>query len=161
MKKTNLIFQTRTFCMMNAEEPLCRSYRMKVRCFEKIPRKFEFDGSIDNYCSFTFPPGYSYYMEEFSLVDYKNPDNFVLINGIDTGYKPKLRWEDREQTMWSKLPKICKLDECEPHPLHMNLTRRENSCIKSLKVKKNQIFYPFIVNFSPKDRTIFRYIQEL
>ena len=139
---------------MNAEEPLCRPYKTKVRCFEKIPQRFEFDGSIDNYCSFTFPPGYSYYTEEFNLVDYENPDNFVLIDGNNVGYKPKLRWEDRENTMWSKLPKICKLDNCEPHPLHKKPNRRRNFCIKSLKVKKLSIFFL-------DHRTIFRYIQEL
>ena len=120
---------------MNQEESLCRPYETAVRCFERIPDRFDYDGSIDEDCSLVFPPGYSVYIEEFNLVDYKNPDNFVLINGDHQGYRPKLQWEDREQTLWTELNK-CESNSCEPNPLLKKSTRRELDCIKSLKVTK-------------------------
>ena len=114
---------------MNQEEKLCRPYQAKIRCFQEIPQRFEFDGGFNiKSCSIIFPPGYSIYVEEFILDD-PGPDNFVLLDERPLEYSPKLNWLDREQTMWSKLDK--------KNPLYMKASRRKNrSCVKSLKVGK-------------------------
>ena len=114
---------------MNQEENICRPYQAEVRCFEKIPYRFEFDGYIDEKsCSVIFPPGYSIYIEEFNLKD-PGPDNFVLLDGDFLQYKTQLKWEDREQTMWKNLQKS--------NPLNKKLIRRSNiPCVKTLKVTK-------------------------
>ena len=52
---------------MNSEESICKPYQKDVVCFQKVPDRFEFDGSSNNSCSLVFPPGYSIYVEEFSL----------------------------------------------------------------------------------------------
>ena len=119
--------KTRTFCMMNQEEGICRPYQAEVRCFDKIPDRFAFDGNIDGKsCSVIFPPGYSIYIEEFDLKD-PGPDNFVLLDGDFLQYHSKLNWDDREQIMWNKLNKN--------HPLNRKSNRRSNiPCVKTLKV---------------------------
>ena len=113
--------------MMNQEEKICRSYQAKVRCFDKIPSRFEFDGFIDEKsCSVILPSGYSIFIEEFILDD-PGPDNFVLLDGRPLEYNSKLKWEDREQTMWKNLN--------TRNPLNMKSTRRPNiPCVKTLKV---------------------------
>ena len=113
--------------MMNQEENICRSYQAKVRCFDKIPSRFEFDGFIDEKsCSVILPSGYSIFIEEFILDD-PGPDNFVLLDGRPLEYNSKLKWEDREQTMWKNLN--------TRNPLNMKSTRRPNiPCVKTLKV---------------------------
>ena len=115
--------------MMNQEEKICRKYKNEVRCFEKFPSRFKFDGGVDEKsCSLIFPPGYSIYIEEFILDD-PGPDNFVLLDGHPLVYTSKLKWEDREQTMWKNLNKS--------HPLSKKSNRRSNiPCVKSLKVIK-------------------------
>lgn len=111
---------------MNSEEKICDSYQNNIKCFQKIPERFEFDGSIDDPCSFVFPPGYSIYVEEFILDD-PGPDNFVLLDGRDMIYEAKLKWEDRYRTLWMKLNK--------KNPLTKNFNRRPNHrCVKTLKV---------------------------
>ena len=114
---------------MNQEEKLCRRYQAKIRCFQEIPERFEFDGGFEiKSCSIIFPPGYSIYVEEFILDD-PGPDNFVLLDGQPLEYSSKLEWQDREQTMWRKLDRT--------NPLHMKSNRRKNySCLKSLKVRQ-------------------------
>ena len=114
---------------MNQKEKICRSYQAEVRCFEKIPYRFEFNGNIDKKpCSVIFPPGYSIYFEEFILDD-PGPDNFVLVDGNSIVYHSKLKWEKREQAMWKKLRKS--------NLLNMKSNRRENiPCINTLKVTK-------------------------
>ena len=116
--------------MMNQEEKICRQYKTKVRCFQMIPYRFEFDGRInDKSCSQTFPPGYSIYVEEFNLDD-PGPDNFVLVDGRALGYSAKLKWEDRERPLWKKLPRS--------NPLNRKSNRRPNiPCVTKLKVSKN------------------------
>ena len=115
---------------MNQEEKICRLYKAEVRCFQIIPYRFEFDGRIDDKsCSLTFPPGYSIYVEEFNLDD-PGPDNFVLVDGRALEYSAKLNWEDREQTLWKKLPKS--------NPLNRKSNGRQNiPCVTTLKVIKN------------------------
>ena len=116
--------------MMNQEENICRLYKAEVRCFQRIPYRFEFDGKInDKSCSLTFPPGYSIYVEEFILND-PGPDNFVLIDGHPLEYSAKLKQGDHEQTLWTKLPKS--------NPLNRKSNRRENiRCVTTLKVSKS------------------------
>ena len=114
---------------MNQEEGICRPYQAEVRCFDKIPDRFAFDGNIDDKsCSVIFPPGYSIYIEEFDLKD-PGPDNFVLVDGLDLEYNSKVKWENREKTMWTNLHK--------GHPLKKETNRRFNfPCVKTLKVTK-------------------------
>ena len=114
---------------MNQEENICLQYKAKVRCSQMIPYRFEFGGRTNDSCSLTFPPGYSIYVEEFNLDD-PGPDNFVLVDGRALEYSAKLKWEDRGQTLWKKLPKS--------NPLNMKSNRRQNiPCVTKLKVIKN------------------------
>ena len=124
---------------MNRREKICQSYQTKFKCFQNIPAEFKFDGSSDDDCSFIFPPGYSMYVEEFTLND-PGPDNFVLDGDTEIEYKPKLKWQNRIQTWWSYLD--------ERNPLNKKLNQRFNACIKKLKVEqydkiflKNKFFY--------------------
>ena len=112
---------------MNQEEEICRPYKADVECFQEIPYKYEVDGSIvDKSCSVIFPPGYSIYVQEFTLDD-PGPDNYVLVNEQALQYSSKLKWEDREQSFWAKLH--------TNHPLNKKSNRRFNiPCVKSLKV---------------------------
>ena len=110
---------------MNQGEKICQSYQSNVKCFENIPAEFEFDGTTDDYCSFIFPPGHSLYVEEFILDD-PGPDNFVLVDETEIRYKPKLKWQDRQQTWWRYLDKS--------HSLKNKSNKRRNSCIRTLKV---------------------------
>ena len=112
---------------MNQEEKICRPYKADVECFQRIPYRYTVDGSsVDKSCSLIFPPGYSIYVEEFTLDD-PGPDNFVLINGQALEYSSKLKWEDREQSFWTKLHKN--------HPLNKKSNRSFNiPCVKSLQV---------------------------
>ena len=113
--------------MMNQEEKICRPHQAKVRCFQTIPDRFELNENSElKSCSLIFPPFYSIYIEEFILDD-PGPDNFVLIDGIDPQFRPKLKWEDREQTRWKNLDKS--------NPLNKKSNRRENfPCVETLKV---------------------------
>ena len=122
--------------MMNQKEKICRPYLAEVRCFEKIPYRYEFNGNIDvKSCSVIFPPGYSIYIEEFILDD-PGPDNFVLVDGSAVEYNSKLKWEKREQALWKKLRKS--------NPLNMKSNRRVNiPCVKTLKVTKS--FKTFLI----------------
>ena len=119
--------ETTTFCMMNQDENICRLYKAKVRCFQKIPYRFEFNGRInDKSCSQIFPAGYSIYVEEF-ILDNPGPDNFVLVDGHPLEFSAKLKEGDHEQTLWTKLPKS--------NPLSRKSNRRENiRCVTTLKV---------------------------
>ena len=110
---------------MNQDEKICQSYRKNINCFENIPYKFEFDGSTSNDCSFIFPPGYSMYVEKFSLND-PGPDNFVLYDQESLGYSSELKWQNRIQTWWKFLEKS--------NPLNEKQNKRPNGCIKTLKV---------------------------
>ena len=111
---------------MNSEEKICDSYQIDVKCFQKIPNRFEFDGSIGDSCSLVFPPGYSIYVEEF-ILDNSGPDNFVLLDGQLLEYRSKLQWEDREHTLWKNLHRY--------NPLNDRSTRRSNiPCVQTLKV---------------------------
>ena len=125
--KKSLTFQTRTFCMMNQEEKICRPYQAEISCFEQIPYRFEVQGRMDEKsCSVIFPPGYSIYIEEF-IFNNPGPDNFVLLDGINLEFHAKLKWEDGEQTMWQNLD--------NNNPLNINSYRRGNyRCVKKLKV---------------------------
>ena len=113
--------------MMNQKEKICRPYLAEVRCFEKIPYRYEFNGNIDvKSCSVIFPPGYSIYIEEFILDD-PGPDNFVLLDEQLLTYSSKLKWEDREHTLWKSLNKY--------NPLNYWSTRRSNfPCVQTMKV---------------------------
>ena len=114
---------------MNQKEKICRPYQADVKCFEKIPYKFELDESYDEKrCSFIFPPGYSVYIEEF-ILENPGPDNFVLLDGNALVYRSKLKWEDRQQNLWKNLK--------NENPLREKYNRRLNyPCVKSLKVTK-------------------------
>ena len=127
--RNNYDFKTTTFCIMNQDEKLCRRYKADVECFRKIPYRFEFDGSVaEKSCSVIFPPGYSIYIEEFILND-PGPDNFVVVDGQALEYRSKLKWTDREQSLWTKLH--------ENHPLNRKSNRRFNiPCVKTLKVSE-------------------------
>ena len=113
--------------MMNEEEKICRPHHAKVRCFQKIPDRFELiKNSEVRSCSIIFPPIYSIYIEEF-LLDDPGPDNFVLLDGIHIPFRPKLKWGDREQSPWTNLD--------NSNPLKMKSNQRLNfRCVKSLKV---------------------------
>ena len=126
-EKKYVSFKIRTFCMMNQGEKICREYQPEVRCFQKIPYRFEFEGSEDEKsCSVILPPGYSIYVEEFILND-PGPDNFVLIDGNFLEYRSKLKWEDRGNTFWKKLH--------QNNPLYKKSTQRSNfPCVAKLKV---------------------------
>ena len=123
---------------MNQGEKICKPYQDNVRCFENIPLRFEFDGNIDDNCSFIFPPGYSMYVEEFTLDDF-GPDNFVLSGEYSKfgaaydekyiGYNLKLKWKDRRQSFWRNLE--------TKHPLYEESDMRLNHCIKTLKVTQS------------------------
>ena len=114
---------------MNQQEKICRRYQADVRCFEKIPYRFEFNGKTNEKCSQTFPSGYSIYVEEF-ILDAPGPDNFVLVDGHAVEYSSKLKWEDRERTLWKKLHKS--------NPLNMKTNRRPIfPCVKTLKVTES------------------------
>ena len=110
---------------MNPGENICKSYTKNVMCFTEIPLKFEFDGLIDDDCSFIFPQGYTVYIEEFILTD-PGPDNFVLVGETKEKYRSKLKWEDRKQKSWKYLD--------EQNPLYQKSNPRSNKCIKTLKV---------------------------
>ena len=110
---------------MNQGEKICRDYRKDVRCFEDIPLRFEFNGIVDDDCSFIFPPGYSMYVEEFTLED-PGLDNFVLNGEMKIGYSPRLEWKDRIHSSWKSLDKA--------HPLFRKAVKRVNRCIRTLKV---------------------------
>ena len=125
--KTFLIKIT-TFCLMNQKEKICQLYRDDVTCFQKIPRRFEFDGSIDDSCSVLFPQNYSIYVEEFILDD-PGPDNFVLLDNKLIEHSSKIKFQDSQQSSWKKLDKS--------HPLNNKTRRRSNyQCVKILKVRK-------------------------
>ena len=113
--------------MMNQEEKICRPHQAKVRCFQTIPERFELNENSEvKSCSLIFPPFYSIYIEEFNLDD-PGPDNFVLLDGTKLKFTQKLKWEDREQTMWKNLDKS--------NPLNKESNRRGNwPCVKTLKV---------------------------
>ena len=117
--------------MMNQEERICRPHQAKVRCFQTIPDRFELiETSEAKSCSLIFPPGYSIYIEEFILDD-PGPDNFVLVDGRALEYSATLKWEDREQILWKKLPKS--------NPPNRKSIRRQNMpCVTKLKVIKNK-----------------------
>ena len=88
---------------MNQEETICRSYRKDINCFKrKIPSRFESSKKDRDYCSFKFPPGYSLYVEEFTLED-EGPSNFVLLDGKHLEYSSKLKWTKRRNMLWDKL----------------------------------------------------------
>ena len=112
---------------MNQEESICRPYIRDISCFEtEIPDHFNSSSKTKDYCSFKFPPGYSIYVEEFILDD-PGPDNFVLLDGQLLKYRPKLRWEDREHTLWKNLHRY--------NPLNFRSTLRPNiACAQTLKV---------------------------
>ena len=114
--------------MMNQEEKICRPHKAEVSCFQTIPDRFELsENSETKSCSLKFPPVYSIFIEEFNLDD-PGPDNFVLLDGTHLLFRPKLKWEDREQTIWKN-----NLDNS--HPLYMESDRRVNiPCVKTLKV---------------------------
>ena len=117
---------------MNSEEKICHSYQTDVKCFQKIPNRFEFDGINDESCSFVFPPGYSIYVEEF-ILDNSGPDNFVLLDGRFMEYKAKLKWNDRQRNLWLKLDKNGNLND--------KFDRRPNNrCVKTLKVRNKGQF---------------------
>ena len=110
---------------MNQAEKICQSYLNVTRCFDTIPLRYKYDGSIDDDCAFVFPPGYSMYIEEFILND-PGPDNFVLDGETHIDYTSKLKWEDRIQTFWKYLDR--------ENPLYKRANQRANRCIKTLKV---------------------------
>ena len=113
---------------MNQEEKICRPHQADVRCFQTIPDRFELNENSEvKSCSLIFPPVYSIYIEEFILND-PGPDNFVLLDGNPLKFLPKLKWEDREQTMW-------KNRFHKDHPLNTKSNRRKNfRCVKTIKV---------------------------
>ena len=112
---------------MNQEESICRPYLNKITCFESgIPTIYNSSQKTKDYCSFIFPPGYSIYIEEFTLEE-PGPNNFVLLDEKPLEYSPKLKWVDRRNIFWDGLPR--------DHPLTEKSDRRSNvQCIKSLKV---------------------------
>ena len=118
---------------MNRNEPICHNKKRVNSCFSPtIPDRFEFDGSVNDYCSFNFPPGYSIFVEHFTLND-PGPANFVLLDGVHLNYHSEVKWRNRYQIFWEKLRKN--------NPLRINSIRRHNfSCVKSLKVHFNDIF---------------------
>ena len=118
---------------MNRNEPICHYQRKVNSCFSsKIPDRFEFDGSVNEYCSFDFPPGHSIFVEHFTLSD-PSPANFVLLNGVHLNYHSEVKWRNRHQLFWEKLGKN--------HPLRVNSVRRNNlPCVKSLKVHFHDTF---------------------
>ena len=111
---------------MNQEEKICRPYQTNIRCFPKVPYRYELDGSIDEIrCSLVFPPGYSVYIEEF-ILENPGPDNFVLLDGDALEYRSKIKWENRQHTNWKNL---------EKNALNEKYNRRQNyPCVKTLKV---------------------------
>ena len=110
--------------MINQEENICRPYHAEVSCFEEIPHRFEVEGSES--CSVIIPPGYSIYIEEFILED-PGLDNFVLVDGLSITFSSKVKWEDRENTLWKNLHRY--------NPLNYWSTRRSNyACAQTLKV---------------------------
>ena len=124
------IFEVGSFCVMNQKELLCRSYLEEISCFKmEIPYRFESSQTKDRYCSVSFPPGYSIYVEEFFL-DKAGPDDFVLLDGKPIQYTSKVKWEDRRQKFWEKLN--------QGHPLKKESNwRSHHGCVNSLKVKKS------------------------
>ena len=126
------IFEVGSFCVMNQKELLCRSYLEEISCFNMgIPYRFESSQTIDRYCSVSFPPGYSIYVEDFFL-DEAGPDDFVLLDGKPIQYKSKLKWEDRRQKFWEQLS--------QGHPLKKQPNWRSNHrCVNSLKVKNSNL----------------------
>ena len=118
---------------MNRNEPICH-YEIKTdSCFSsKVPYTFEFDGSVNEYCSFNFPPGYSIFVEHFTLND-PGPANFVLLDGAHLNYHSEVKWTNRHQLFWEKLGKN--------NPLRINSVRRNNfPCVKSVKEHLNDTF---------------------
>ena len=113
--------------MMNQEEKICLPYQADVRCFQNIPFRFELDGRIDQKtCSLIFPPGYSLYIEEF-ILENPGPDNFILLDEVTLEHRPKLKWDDRQQTFWENLKKN--------NPLKEKYNRRLSyPCVRALKV---------------------------
>ena len=110
---------------MNPDEKICTNKQMS--CFgTQIPRKFDFDGSINDSCSVTFPAGYSIFVEKFTL-DEAGPDSFVLLDGKELDYHSEVKWGNRAQLFWKNLP--------ENNPLRDEYIRRDNvQCVRSLKV---------------------------
>ncbi len=124
------IFEVGSFCVMNQKELLCRSYLEEISCFKmEIPYRFESSQTIGRYCSVSFPPGYSIYVEDFFL-DKAGPDDFVLLDGKPIQYNSKLKWVDRRNKFWEKLN--------HGHPLKKESNLRSNHrCVNSLKVKNS------------------------
>ena len=124
-------FQVQKFCLMNPGEKICKRHAQS--CFtEKIPRFFNYNGLENKFCSFIFPPGYSFHIENFNIDD-PGPDNIVLLESENSdekklGYHSKVEWGNRIQKYWKKLP--------DSHQLSNKHIRRDNiECVKSIKVK--------------------------
>lgn len=106
----------------------------KISCFKTgIPQQFESAGDDDIDCSFTFPSGYSIYVEEFTfLKDDPGPNNFVLLDEEPIQYHSELKWESRRRNFWDILEKD------NPLRKESNINRRFNHrCVKTLKVEKD------------------------
>ena len=127
-------FQVASFCLMNQDESICRSYRNDTSCFNStIPIRFSMLEKTKDYCSFKFPPGYSIYIEEF-ILENAGPNNFVLLDGKHLEYSWKLKWTKRRNIFWDRLEK--------GHPLKEKTSRRSNfQCINLLKVNEHKSFF--------------------
>ena len=124
-------FQVQKFCLMNPGENICNKHTQS--CFsDKIPRFFDYDGHINTFCAFVFPPGFSIHIENFNI-DQPGPDNVVLLESENMAekklsYHSRVEWANRLQRYWKKLP--------DSHQLSNKHIRRGNiQCVKSLKVK--------------------------
>lgn len=127
-------FEVKNFCLMNPSEPICDSGKKNLCFGENIPEKFTSKdlAKINHACAVNLPAGYSIFIENFDLMAKKGPENFVLIDSKEQNYKSQVKWEERYNIFWKNLDKT--------HPLRNEAQRRkQESCVKTLKVRPNSI----------------------
>ena len=135
-------FQRMNFCLMNQNEKICSDDRKFINCLQfPIQNRFVYNGTLDNYCSYVFPPGYSIFLETFKLEN-PGPNNFVLLDGRNLVFHSEVKLSARHQMFWRSLH--------GNHPLRKKTSRRDMySCVESLKVMSKTAQFVMIIQKTP------------